>query len=117
MAKLRFWAERDRYREALTMIVDADPVNLELDPTWPQHIARLALAKNQGRRVKVPVHHPRATWGMELKENQDGEKVLMLVLKTTYGETMTIEADMAEGYLAPHDAESAELLARYFGDD
>jgi hypothetical protein len=41
--------ERDRLREALREIVEADPVDLALDPTWPQRIAGAALEALDGR--------------------------------------------------------------------
>lgn len=76
------------------------------------HIRNMEAREMDRQGVKVPVHNPNATWGMRMVEGK-----LMLVLKTPFGETMTIEADFESGNLIPHDEDSAELLARYFGDD
>jgi hypothetical protein len=36
----------DQYERALREIADADPVDLALDSTWPQRIARAALGED-----------------------------------------------------------------------
>lgn len=39
----RFGDERDAFEQALREIAEADPMDLVLDPTWSQRIARAAL--------------------------------------------------------------------------
>lgn len=41
-------AENRRLRDELALIVAADPLDLMLDPQWPQRIARAALSIREG---------------------------------------------------------------------